>query len=121
MALKLGCNKIALGHHKEDAVNSFMMSLFYEGRLSGFWPTTYLDHTGLFSIRPLIFVPEKDIIGFRRLQKLPVLDSPCPVDKKTKREEIDGIIKEIRHQIPQITDRIFTALDKDFFPKDYSD
>lgn len=109
-ALELGCNKIALGHHKEDVIETFMLSLFYEGRLQTFLPSTYLDRTGLFSIRPLIFVSERDIIGFKNRHNLPVVSSPCPVDKKTKREDMKELLSQLNYNIPGSKDRMFKAI-----------
>ncbi len=85
-AVELGCNKIALGHHKEDIVETMMMSLFFEGRFYSFSPVTYLDRMQLYAIRPLMYVSEKDVIGFKNKYDLPVVKSPCPADGNTKRE-----------------------------------
>ncbi|MBQ1270146.1 MAG: tRNA 2-thiocytidine biosynthesis protein TtcA, partial [Clostridia bacterium] len=83
-----GCNKVALGHHFDDAVETFMLSLFYEGRLSCFLPVTYLDRTDLHVIRPMLYMTEREVINFANRQNLPICKSGCPVDKETKREDI---------------------------------
>jgi tRNA(Ile)-lysidine synthase TilS/MesJ len=109
-AEKLGCNKIALGHHKEDIVETMMLSLFYEGRFYSFAPVTYLDRMKLYSIRPLMFVPEKDIISFKNKYELPVVKSPCPADENTKREYMKNLLKQLNKENPGVTDRMFKAI-----------
>lgn len=107
-AIKLGCNKLALGHSADDLVHTFMLSLFYEGRLSTFSPKSYLDRTGITVIRPLILCDEKHIISASK--NLPVTKSKCPVDKHTQREYVKDLLKHIKHEIPFAQDRIFGAL-----------
>ena len=109
-ALRLRCNKIALGHNKDDVCQSFLMSLFYEGRIHTFAPVTYLDKTALYSIRPLMLVPESDVAAFARAHALPVLKSPCPVDGKTKREVIKNFIYDQEAHFDHFGDKIFTAI-----------
>ena len=87
--LDKGLNKLALGHHYDDAVETFMMSLLYEGRISCFQPVTDLDRTGIIQIRPMLYIHEQTIDNFVKKYSLPVLENRCPVDKQTKREEID--------------------------------
>ena len=103
-----GCNKVALGHHKDDLIDTMFLSLFYEGRLSTFAPKSYLNRTGLTMIRPLIFTNEKDITPYAR--ELPVVKSCCPANKTTKRERIKEIISLIGKDIPDIREMVFTAL-----------
>ena len=107
-ALELGCNKLALGHTADDLTHTFLLSLFYEGRLNTFLPKTYLDRTGMTVIRPLILTDERDIISVAKT--LPVAHSKCPADKHTKRELIKDILKNIQKDIPIAKDRLFTAL-----------
>lgn len=102
------CNKVALGHHKDDLIDTMFLSLFYEGRLSTFAPKSYLNRTGLTMIRPLIFTNEKDITPYAR--ELPVVKSCCPANKTTKRERIKEIISLIGKDIPDIREMVFTAL-----------
>lgn len=109
-ALKLGCNKIALGHHKEDVVETMLLSLFFEGRFHTFSPVTHLDRSGLYSIRPLMFIPEKDVIGFKNLYNLPVVTSPCPANGHTKREYAKQLLKSLNLENPGLTDRMFKAI-----------
>jgi len=107
-AIELGCNKLALGHSADDVIHTFLLSLFYEGRLSTFLPKLYMDRTGMTVIRPLILTDEKHIISAAKT--LPVKKSSCPVDKHTKREYVKDIIKSIQKETPFVKDRIFTAL-----------
>lgn len=109
-ALQHGCNKVALGHHREDVVETFYMSLFYEGRLHCFSPVTYWDRTGLYAIRPLIYAPEADIIGFTKSCSLPVVKNPCPADTDSKRVEMKNWLKRFNSEIGQTTERSFRAI-----------
>lgn len=105
-----GINKIAYAHHKDDVVDTMMMSLIYEGRFHTFSPVTYLDRTGLYVIRPLMYMKEADVIGFVNKYNIPVVKSPCPVDKHTKREYVKDLLKEINRDNPGVKDRMFTAI-----------
>lgn len=111
-ARKLGCNKIALGHNREDINETLLMSLLYEGRIHTMSPVTYMDQAQLEIIRPLIYVPEQDIRGFARKQKLPVVKSPCPADGKTKREDMKNLIKQLQSDIPKIQENLFGAIQR---------
>ena len=84
--LDRGCNKLALGHHYDDAVETFMMSLLFEGRISCFQPVTNLDRSGVIQIRPMLYIHERTVDNFAEKVQLPVLTNRCPVDKETKRE-----------------------------------
>ena len=97
VAKELGCNKVAYGHHKDDVVETMLMSLIYEGRFHTFSPVTYWDRMGLTLIRPLLFMEEKDVIGFQNKYDLPVVKNKCPADGNTKRE----YIKNLLHQLNQ--------------------
>ena len=103
-----GCNKVALGHHADDFIDTFMLSLFYEGRLNTFSPKSYLDRTGLTLIRPIVFIKEIDVKSYAKT--LPVLKSRCPADKNTKREYVKEVLKNIGEKVPNIREMIFTAL-----------
>ena len=107
-AIELGCNKLALGHSADDVMHTFLLSLFYEGRLSTFLPKLYMDRTGMTVIRPLILTDEKYIKSVAK--NLPVQKSKCPVDKLTKREYVKDVIKDIQKEIPFVKDRIFSAI-----------
>ena len=91
----IGCNKVAYAHHKDDVVETMMMSLIYEGRLHTFRPVTYLDRTDITVIRPLVYMNEADVIGFVNKYKVPVVKSPCPADGHTKREYIKNLVQKI--------------------------
>ena len=110
--LAKGMNKIALGHHYDDAVETFMMSLIYEGRISCFQPVTDLDRTGIIQIRPMLYLHEKTIDSFVNRQDLPVLHNRCPVDKHTKREEIKQLVYDLSAQYPDLKERIFGAMQR---------
>lgn len=105
-----GCNKVAYAHHKDDVVETMMMSLIYEGRFHTFNPVTYLDRTGMTVIRPLIYMNEADVIGFVHKYDVPVVKSPCPADGHTKREYIKNLVREINLAAPGVKDRMFTAI-----------
>jgi tRNA(Ile)-lysidine synthase TilS/MesJ len=107
---KIGCNKIAYAHHKDDVIDTMLLSLIYEGRFHTFSPVTYLDRTNLTVIRPLIYMNECDVIGFVNKYDVPVVKSPCPVDKKTKREYVKDIVKEINKETPGVRNRMFAAI-----------
>lgn len=111
MAVKLGCNKIALGHHKEDIVETMMMSLFFEGRFYTFSPVTYLDRMKLYSIRPLMYVSERDLIGFKNKYNLPVVKSPCPADGNTKREYMKNLLNDLNKDNPGLIQRLYRAIE----------
>jgi tRNA(Ile)-lysidine synthase TilS/MesJ len=110
-ALERDCKVVALGHHLDDAVETFFMSLFYEGRINTFKPKTYLDRKDIHVIRPLIYVNEKQIIGVIKNNSIevPVVESTCPADGYTKREEIKAWIKELKKKYPKLEDRMISA------------
>ena len=110
--LDLDCNKLALGHHFDDAVETFMMSLIYEGRISCFQPVTHLDRTGVIQIRPMLYIHEKTVVSFALRENLPVLQNRCPVDKHTKREEIKDLIFGLAKDYPDLKERIFGAMQR---------
>ena len=110
--LSRGLNKLALGHHYDDAVETFMMSLIYEGRISCFQPVTDLDRTGIIQIRPMLYLHERTIDHFVTRQQLPVLSNRCPVDKTTKRAEIKQLIYDLSKTYPDLKERIFGAMQR---------
>lgn len=105
-----GCNKVAYAHHRDDVVDTMMMSLIYEGRFHTFRPVTYLDRTQITVIRPLIYMSEADIIGFVRKNNVPVVKSPCPADGHTKRETVKNLVQKINLEAPGVRERMFTAI-----------
>ena len=105
-------NKLALGHHYDDAVETFLMSLLFEGRISCFQPVTDLDRTGIIQIRPMLYIHEKTVDSFAVRQKLPILENRCPVDKTTKRTEIKNLICQLSATYPDLKERIFGAMQR---------
>ena len=110
-ALELGSHKVALGHHNDDALDTFMLSLVYEGRVNCFSPVTYLDRKDITLIRPLIYAPEAYIAGFANRYNLPLVKNVCPEDKRTKREYVKNLIKQLEKENPGFKTRLFTAIE----------
>ncbi len=109
-ALDLGCGKIAYAHHKDDFIETSVMNLLLEGRYDCFPPVTHLDKTGLQVLRPMLYVNERDVIGFARKYELPVVANPCPADGHTRREDVKQFIRESRKQFPNIRESLFSAV-----------
>lgn len=109
-ALELGCNKIAYAHHRDDLIETALLSLLYEGRFYAFSPYTLLDRTNLTVIRPMLFVTEVDVKGFRNKYNLPVCKNPCPMDGHTRREYVKNLISTLDHENPGVRDRLFRAV-----------
>ena len=107
---EIGCNKIAYAHHKDDIIETMILSLFFEGRFYSFSPKTYLDRMDLTVIRPIMFVDEADVIGFKNKYNLPVVKSACPVDGYTKRQYAKDLLADLDGQYPGIKQRMFTAI-----------
>ncbi len=110
--LEKGIRKVALGHHYDDAVETFLMSLLFEGRISCFQPVTDLDRTGVIQIRPMLYIHEKTVDNFATRMALPVVENRCPVDKTTKREEIKQLIFELSKTYPDLKERVFGAMQR---------
>ena len=111
-AKSLGCNKVAYGHHLDDAVETFLMCLFYEGRVSSFAPVTYLDRSDVTVIRPLIYCDEWFCTKVAREQGLPVLEKSCPADGYTKRQDTKELVAELRKKFPELKERILGAMQR---------
>lgn len=109
-ALELGCGKVALGHHLDDAIETFFMSLFYTGQLRTFSPSTFLDRSGLTMIRPLIYLPADDVRAWAEMEKLPALVNPCPASGHTKRDETRELVTELAARYPDFKARFLNAL-----------
>lgn len=105
-----GCNKVAYAHHKDDVVETMLMSLFYEGRFHTFAPVTYLDRMDMTVIRPLMYMNEADVIGFVNKYNVPVVKSPCPADGHTKREYVKNLLRQLNLENPGVKERMFTAV-----------
>ena len=111
-AREIGFTTVALGHHFDDVVETFMLNLFYEGRLGCFQPVTYLTNTGVTLIRPMIYMPEKDVRYFATKNELPVVKSPCPADGNTEREEMKKLLHSLEKQNKGLRYRIFGAIQR---------
>lgn len=111
-AKELGCNKVALGHHLDDAVETYFMNFLFHGQLTSFEPISYLTKTGVTLIRPLLYLEEREIINFVRREELPVLFNPCPVDKKTKREEVKGLVSDLAKTYPDIRQKFVMGMEQ---------
>lgn len=105
-----GCNKVALGHHLDDVIETFLMSLLYNGRIHTFAPTTYLSRKNISTIRPMIYVSEKEIKGFVNKNSIPVIKKYCPNDGYSKREYMKNLIKSLTIDIPKVKACIFGAI-----------
>ena len=110
--LDRGLNKLALGHHYDDAVETFVMNLLFEGRIGCFQPVTNLDRTGIIQIRPMLYIHEKTVDSFAKRYELPVVENRCPVDKQTKREEVKGLVYKLSSDYPDLKERIFGAMQR---------
>lgn len=108
--VELGCNKVAYAHHKDDIIETMLLSLMFEGRFYAFPPVTHLDRSNLDVIRPLMYVPEVDIIGFKNHYNLPVVKNPCTFDGKTKRQYAKDLLQQLNKEHPGVKNRLFTAI-----------
>ena len=109
-AKELGCNKVAYAHHKDDIIETMLLSLIFEGRFYSFSPKTYLDRMDVTEIRPLMYVNEADVIGFQNKYQLPVAKSRCPIDGFTKREYAKNLVKQLNFEHPGARERMFRAI-----------
>ena len=112
LILERGFNKVALGHHFDDAVETFLMNLLYEGRIGCFEPVTYLSRTGVTQIRPMLYIGEQAVAGFARRMELPVVENVCPADKHTKRQEVKELIASLQQQYPDVKTKIFNSMQR---------
>ena len=110
--LDRGIRKIALGHHYDDAVETFLMSLIYEGRISCFQPVTDLDRTGVVQVRPMLYIHEKTVDHFAKRMDLPIIENRCPADKQTKRQEIKELVYNLSQTYPDLKERVFGAMQR---------
>ena len=109
-AQKLGCNKVALGHHKDDAVETFVMTMFYEGRINCFSPKSYMEKYDLTIIRPMVYIDEYMIKKAVKDYSYPIIINPCPADGHTKRQDVKELIKNLNGDFPNLKDKLFSAL-----------
>lgn len=106
----LGCNKVALGHNKDDVVETFFMSLFYEGRINCFAPVSYLDRSKLHSIRPLMYVPEWECRSFVKQNNIQIVKNPCLADGNTKRQETKELLAQLSKDYDNLQEKVFGAI-----------
>ena len=112
MMSDLGIKKIALAHHHDDAVETFLLSLLYEGRISCFQPVTYMDRADITQIRPMLYAKEESIKKFASVCGLPVVVNPCPIDGATKREEIKVLLGVLEKSYPNLKNKIFGSMQR---------
>ena len=109
-ARQIGCYKVAYAHHMDDIIETMFLSMFYEGQFYSFAPVTHLDRSGITVIRPLMYVPEVDVIGFKNHYNLPVVKNPCTFDGKTKRQYAKDLLQQLNKDHPGVKNRLFTAI-----------
>ncbi len=107
---EMGCNKVAYAHHRDDIIETMLLSLIFEGRFYSFSPKTYLDRMDLTVIRPLMFVDEMEVCGFRNKYNLPVVKAKCPVDGYTKRQYAKELLRQLDTDHPGTRERMFSAI-----------
>lgn len=111
-----GYQKVAYAHHKDDFIETMMLSLLFEGRFQSFMPKTLLDETNITVIRPLLYVREADVKGFCNKYQIPITKSPCPMDGHTKREYVKELIRQLNKENPGVKDRLYAAIRKEYIP-----
>ena len=112
IAIREGCNKIALGHNQDDVLETFLLNLFYTGSIGTFSPVSYMDRTGITLIRPLIYTPEKDTKRFVKKNNLTIMPKVCPMDGTSKRESMKEMIITLQKDIPMIRANLFGAIQR---------
>lgn len=112
VAIREGCNKIALGHNEDDVLETFLLNLFYTGSIHTFSPVSYMDRSQITLIRPLIYAPEKSIKAFVKRNNIEIMDKVCPMDGVSKREDIKNMIKDLKVDIPHIRSNLYGAISR---------
>lgn len=112
IAIQEGCNKIALGHNQDDVIETFLLNLLYTGNIGTFSPMSYMDRTKITLIRPLIYTPEKDIKRFIKKNNISVMPKVCPMDGKSKREDMKQLIYTLSKNIPMVRANLFGAIQR---------
>lgn len=112
MTKENGCTKLALGHHMDDAAETFMMNLLSGGRIESFRPVTYLSRKNLTMIRPMILATEKEVLSAARKTGLPTVESPCPMDKTSSRNEMKELLADLEKRYPSLKEKIIGGLEK---------
>ena len=110
IAIREGCNKIAVGHNEDDVLETFLMNLFYAGSINTFAPISYMDRSKITLIRPLIYAPEKYIRSFIKRNNIPVMPKACPMDGYSKREDMKNFIFNMQKEIPSVRANIYGAI-----------
>ena len=111
-AQELGCNKVALGHHLDDAVETFYMNLWREGRIGCFQPVTYLSRSDVTQIRPLLYVKEQQVRNVAAKLDLPIVHNPCPANGETRRQEVKELIESLSERYPDLKQKLFGAMQR---------
>ena len=112
VAIREGCNKIALGHNEDDVLETFLLNLFYTGSINTFAPVSYMDRSKITLIRPLIYAPEKSIKAFVKRNNIEVMNKVCPMDGVSKREDIKKMIKDLKIDIPHVKSNLYVAIQR---------
>lgn len=107
---EIGFNKVALGHHADDVIETMFLSMLYSGRIATFKPVTYLSNKDIHNIRPFIFLKEAQVIGAIKENSIPVIESPCIMDKNSKRHEVKNLLKNIYKDVPEGRERLLQAI-----------
>ena len=107
-----GIHKIALGHHYDDAIETLLMNLLFEGRISCFQPVTYLNRTGVTQIRPLLYCREDEIRRTAERLRLPVVHNPCPADGSSRRQEVKELIGQLEKTYPDLKQKLFCSIQR---------
>lgn len=110
VALQLNCNKVALGHHLDDVVETFLMNLFFAGKLGSFSPSVFLDRTGLTLIRPMVYLTQEAVLTIANEKNLPIIENPCPASGETSRQDMRELASQLSQDYPQFRERLLTAL-----------
>lgn len=116
IAIEHGCNKIALGHHSDDVIETFLMSVLLNGKIHCFAPVTYLSRSDVKTIRPMIYVEEKEVRAVARDLSFPVMNKCCPMDGFSKREYMKDLIYKIRKDIPNVKKHVMGAVRRSNIP-----
>lgn len=112
IAVREGCNKIALGHNQDDVLETFLLNLFYTGSIGTFSPVSYMSRTQITLIRPLVYTPEKEIRRFIRKNNFSVMPKVCPMDGTSKREDMKQLIFTLTKSIPMVRANLFGAIQR---------
>ena len=110
VAIREGCNKIALGHNEDDVLETFFLNLLYGGSINTFAPKSYMDRSGITLIRPLIYAPEKSIKAFVKKNNIEVMQKCCPMDRVSKREDMKNLIHTLQKDIPSVKTNVYGAI-----------